>query len=124
MTIREVLETVDRLKVNTYRTEDKIDWLSILDGLIYNEVFRTHEGCPVMEFNGYEVSDQDVELLVPEPYAYDIYLHYLEARIDQENEEIVKYNQSISLYNAAYLRFQDFWNRTHRYVPRFSRFRF
>lgn len=124
MTIREVLATVDRLKVNTYRTEEKIDWLSVLDGLIFNEVFKTHYGSPVEEFKGYEVSDQDVELLVPEPYAYDIYLHYLEARIDQENEEIVKYNQSISLYNAAYLRFQDYWNREHPYRPFFSRFRF
>lgn len=124
MTIREILDTVDRLKPNQYSTEDKIDWLSVLDGLIYIEVFATHEDSPVDVFTGYEVSDQDESLLVPEPYAYDIYLYYLEARIDQENNEIVKYNQTISLYNAAYLRFLDYWNRGHGYEPEGSRFRF
>lgn len=124
MTIREILDTVDRLKPNQYSTEDKIDWLSVLDGLIYNEVYATHEDSPVEEFTGYEVSDQDESLLVPEPYAYDIYLYYLEARIDQENNEIVKYNQTISMYNSAYLRFLDYWNREHGYTSQGSRFRF
>ena len=124
MTIREVLATVDRLKPNTYTTEDKIDWLSELDGKIFIEVFAQHEDSPAESFSGYEVSDQDAQLLVPEPYAYDIYIKKLEARIDEENNEIVKYNQEISLYNEAFKQFQDFWRRTHAFIPAASRFRF
>lgn len=38
MTIREALETVDRLKPNQYGSADKLRWLSELDGAVYREI--------------------------------------------------------------------------------------
>ena len=43
MTIREVLETVDRLKPNQYGSADKLRWLSELDGAVYREILTQHE---------------------------------------------------------------------------------
>lgn len=43
MTIREALETVDRLKPNQYGSADKLRWLSELDGAVYREILTQHE---------------------------------------------------------------------------------
>ena len=38
MTINEAIEMVDRLKPNQYEHEQKVGWLSKLDGMIYEEI--------------------------------------------------------------------------------------
>ncbi len=43
MTIREALETVDRLKPNQYGSADKLRWLSELDGAVYREILTQHD---------------------------------------------------------------------------------
>lgn len=132
MTIGQAIQLVDRLKPNSYSDALKISWLSKLDGQINIEIFRTHEGNPLIteenetgEFTGYVPdSPQDTELLVPFPYDEDVYSYYLQARIDQENAEIAKYNQSIALYNSAINAFQSAWNRTHLPLCSGTHFRF
>ena len=63
-------------------------------------------------------------LLVPEPYAMDVYNYFLQSQIDKENMETAKYNQSAALYNSAYQSFTNYYNRTHRPIPRRSQFLF
>ena len=53
------------------------------------------------------------ELIVPDPYGSQIYVHWLQAMIASENAEIAKYNQQMVLYNNAYQEWADFYNRTH-----------
>lgn len=124
MTIKDALTLVDRLKPNQYSDTMKVKWLSKLDGQIYKEVFLTHENNEVESFSGYDEANQDTVLLVPYPYDEDIYNYFLQAQIDKENGEIRKYNQSITLYNNAYLNFQNYYNRTHMPLPKGTRFRF
>ena len=123
MTIKEAIDLVDRLKPNQYTENLKIKWLSKLDGQIYKEVFLTHEGNSVENFVGYDEASQETVLLVPYPYE-DIYNYFLQAQIDKENGEIAKYNQSITLYNNAFLSFQNYYNRTHMPLPSGTRFKF
>ena len=124
MKISDAIYLVDKLKPNQYSTDLKIGWLSKLDGQIFEEVFKTHEGCPMEAFNGYDGEDVERELLVPYPFAEDIYNYFLQAQIDRENGEITKYNQSVTLYNNAYHTFQAWYNRTHRSVRAGRRFEF
>lgn len=113
MTIQEAIVLVDNLKTNQYPTVLKVSWLNTLDGQIWNEVFTTHEDND-KEFNGYSKNtNQSQELLVEDPYAHDIYVYYLQAQIDKENGEISKFTQSMAMYNAAYLTFVNWYNRTH-----------
>jgi hypothetical protein len=49
-------------------------------------------------------------LLVPAPYD-DVYLRWLEARIDYANGEYGKYNNSLTAYNDAYSLFERYYNR-------------
>lgn len=117
MTIAEAVERTDAMRPNQYTLPDKIKWLDGLDGQIWHEVVETHEGAEGRQFAGYSPdTDTGTELLVPEPYALDVYVPYLQARMDRENGEIIKWNQSVTLYNAGYAAFRNWYNRTH--LPR------
>lgn len=112
MKVIEAIQKVDALKPNNYSQEDKIKWLSTLDGMIKNEIIDTHEGADKVVFNGYDLSSLETELIVPAPYE-DIYIKWLEAQIDYSNSEIGKYNNSMTMYNSAYSNYERYYNRTH-----------
>lgn len=124
MTIAEAISLVDKLKPNQYTEIMKKNWLSKLDGLVFKEVFQTHEDNPIDTFAGYEEAGMDTELLIPYPYDEDIYNYFLQANMDKENGETAKYNQSITLYNNAFLTFQNWYNRTHQPISSGTRFIF
>lgn len=111
MTIQEVIERVDELAPNQYSEEQKMHWLSDFDAKVFHEVFLTHErGCGVMcPFDTYEDAEKD--LLIPAPYASDVYCYYLLSRIAESNAEIQKYNLYSTLFNEAYKTFSDWYNR-------------
>ena len=116
------MHRTDALKPNSYSNEEKIKWLSILDGIIKKEIIDTHEGGEGVVYNGYEGdSDLTTELLVPAPYD-DIYVHWLTMQIDLTNGEYAKYNNSASVYNSAYHAFATYYNRTHMPVGKKIRF--
>ena len=96
MTIREALNGIDGLKPNTYDESVKVAWLSALDMRIHQEIVLTHAHEAGEEsFSGYtEQTDEDTELLVEAPYD-ELYLYYLESKIDYGNGEMGKYNNSI-----------------------------
>lgn len=113
MTIIEAINLVDALKPNEYSQPEKIQWLSTLDGIIFDEIIKTHEGAEGKEFNGYTEDTQlDTELIVPDPYA-DVYRFWLESCIHHANEEYAKYNNAKMAYNTAYITFSNYYNRTH-----------
>ena len=112
MKIIEAIQKVDALKPNNYSQEDKIKWLSTLDGIIKREIIDTHEGAEEIEFNGYDLSSLETELIVPAPYD-DMYIKWLEAQIDYNNSEIGHYNNSMTMYNSAYANYERYYNRTH-----------
>lgn len=126
MTIGKAIEITDSLKTNKYKRADKVRWLSELDALIWQELITTHEmpdhgseegwvGNYRIEsvFLGYpeDVAD-DTELLVKFPND-NLYILYLQSKIDFHNAEINKYNNSRQLFNNAYLTYTDWYNRTH-----------
>lgn len=114
MTIIECIGEVDNLRPNAYMDDQKIRWLSILDKQIFEEIIKTHEGG-VKTFGGYTVdTDPDTELLLEDTYGHDVYCFYLESCIDRENAEWQKYNQSTSLFNAAYQQAANAYNRNHK----------
>ena len=112
MTIREAMEIADRLKPNAYEKEDKLRWLSELDGAVYTEILKNH--WPVPEaFSGYpEHTDLETVLLIPYPFE-EIYRWYLEMKMDDANAELERYNNSAAKYNTYYQAFAAWYNRTH-----------
>ena len=113
MTIIEAINRIDGLKPNIYSQSEKVRWLSQLDGLVKNDIIDTHEGSDAITFNGYDDETSiDTVLIIPSPYE-DVYIHYLEMKIDYSNGETIKYNNSAMMYNNAYSSFEKWYNRTH-----------
>ena len=115
MKIIEVINRIDTIKPNTYTEREKIYWLSVLDGHIKNDIIDTHEGGENISFEGYN-ENTDVyttELLAPAPYD-EMYLYWLECKIDYYNGEMVRYNNSITMFNTIYEGFAQFYNREHK----------
>ena len=113
MTIIEAINKVDELKPNSYTKLDKIRWLSNLDGTIKTEIIDTHEDGEMVIFDGYNSdTSEDTELLVKAPYD-DLYLYWLESRMDYYNAEYGRYNNTLAMFNADYSAYESFYNRAH-----------
>ena len=107
MIISEVIEICDRLMPNAYTEMDKVRWLMALDQLIYNDVITTHEGAEQFTQPEYTADDMTQELVVSEPYAEDVYVNYLQAKIAQNNGEDVNISECISLARSALIEFPE-----------------
>ena len=115
MTVAEAIAAVDRLKENQYTNEDKVRWLSDLDGNLMNIVFKKHEDNPYTEWKPYDLYEDGgdtAELLVPEPYA-NLYVSYLSYKIDFHNGEYERFNNTAMLYNTELQDFCNYWKQSH-----------
>ena len=122
MTIIEAINRIDAVNPNNYSQPEKVAWLSTLDGVIKKEIIDTHEGAEAVAFNGYtDETPVDTELLVSAPYD-EVYLFWLQSKIDYWNGEMGKYNNSISMYNAAYANFEKAYNREHKPISKKLKF--
>ncbi len=108
----ELIERVDLLEPNDYSPEQKLHWLSTLDGRLFREVILTHEGAEEREEPVYRSGDE--ELLVGAPYGEDLYYYYLQAMIAAENSETQRYNKRMTMFNSACTGWVNFYTRTHR----------
>lgn len=112
-TVDEILEAIDSLKPNSYGRGEKVAWLSSLDGQLYEELAPVHQGlCEA--FSPYGIAEGARELFVPEPYGRELYLAYLENRMDHYNGDTVRYNNSLDRMAVLYRDFTRWYNRTHR----------
>ena len=114
MTIKECIDIVDNLKPNQYSIKEKVMWLSFIDEIIINEVLKTHEGYDGRydEFAGYTEDKLTVPLIVANPYDR-LYTAYLKMKIDSENGETARYNNSAALFNSYMMEYRKYYNKTH-----------
>ena len=114
MTIQEAITRIDDLKPNSYEMADKKKWLNNIDWMIKTEIIDTHEGHEEYEdFEGYDTdTDLTTELLVGTPYD-ELYINWLEARIDYANGEYGRYNNTALAFNEALKQFRNYYNSTH-----------
>ena len=118
MTIMGAINHIDAVKPNGYSQAEKIRWLSTLDGTIKAEIVDNHEGAQDVEFKEYNDNTPLTQaLLIPHPYD-DVYIKWLEAQIDYANGEYGKYNNSITMFNAAYSSLEKYYNRTHKPISK------
>ena len=119
MTLQECINRVDNAKPNHYATEDKVMWLSYLDGSIKKTVIDLHEhkgedgfDIELPEFRPYSPDRLTDELLVKFPYD-EMYVDYLKAKIDEENGETARYNNTASTFNMKLQEFTQAYHREH-----------
>lgn len=97
MKLREVIELADDLKPNAFSVRAKVFWLDRLEGTYATEIFLM---APAEQAQlRLTQEDMERELLIDPPYD-DLYLLWLEAKIDEANGEYNKYENSMRIYNA------------------------
>ena len=124
MTVQECIDRVDVLKPNQYSTEEKVRWLSYIDGSIRREIIDTHlkegetyterlpEELETPEFVPYSADRPTDALIAPFPYD-EMYVVYLQAKIDEANGESARYNNTASTFNSMLSDFSKAYHRTH-----------
>lgn len=112
MTVMEALQAIDSLKPNTYSQGVKIAWLSTLDGLLHKEILAAHVDKP-SSFHPYTEASLGQELLAQEPYGRQLYLTWLESRMDYYNGDTARFNNSLNQFRSAYTEFARFYRRSH-----------
>lgn len=110
-TIREILGQVDSRKPNAFSDGDKVRWMAELDGKIAADVLlMSIEDIQQLRYSWPE--DEKTELLVRFPHD-DLYSLWLYARIDFENGEYSKYQNSMEMFNAVYKNFVRWFASTY-----------
>ena len=114
MTVLEAIRQVDLHLPNGFSVQEKLRWLSRLDGLIFREIHSLYEGC-TEDFGGYEGETAlHAELLAAEPYGGELYLRDLERCMDDANGDTERYLNSAKQFRAAYKTYARWYNRSHR----------
>lgn len=112
MKIQEAIARADRLRMNQYSDSEKIEWLSRLDGQVFEEVIKRAKGNEELVFEGYDEESLDEDLLVDESYA-KLYVDYLIAQIDYYNRDIGMYNNGIMIFSNLYQDYKNWYRRNH-----------
>lgn len=113
MTIRQAIARFDTLYPNEITYEQKLAWLSELDGVVYEEIISQHEGALPTAFTGYILASPGAtQLLVPFPYE-KIYIEHLCAMLELVRGNVERYNNAAALSAATFDAFAAEYNRTH-----------
>ena len=101
--ISKIIAQVDENKPNSFSQESKVAWLAQLDGKIAADIFLM-DVSEIRQLSYDPDADTETDLLVEFPHD-DIYYYWLCAKIDAENGEYDKYQNTMQLYNASYNNF-------------------
>lgn len=112
MCLAELISLIDEMKPNQYTKEQKVRWLSEVEGMVTDDVLNNYEGEQT-EFESYDYDrDMERELLLPDRFS-DVYINYISAKIDFQNMETEQYNNDVAMFEASMEQFKKYYIRTH-----------
>lgn len=114
MTIADAIRAADHLRQSDIRDELKIKWLSDLDGQCWEDVVSRYEGAPEQPVYPPDIDTEAAELLIQAPHD-NLYVDYLVMRIDLENGDLERYNAKAAMFDSAWQRWANTYNRSHRW---------
>ena len=116
MTVQQMVTKVDELRPNQYTNAQEVAWIYQLEMLIWEMLVKTHERPEGLreELGEYDEEHMTQELLAPDVWC-GVYEWWLYAQMDLANMELQKYENDMTMYNAAWRELEAWWNRT--YMP-------
>ena len=114
ITLNEIITYFDSQVPNQYSRENKVEWLSEIDEMIYELIIKDRENSEISSFNGYNAdTDDETELLVPAMFK-DLYRYYIEKNVYYSNREINAFNNAAQLFEMNYENYFAWYNRNHK----------
>lgn len=111
MTVKEIIETAQRLKPSQYTTDDMLRWFNDKEGRIFEVIIKTHEGAPEAR-ERYTEETWDAQPFAAGPYE-GLYLNWLFAQMDYHNAEEERYNNHILMHDELMGMFRAWYNQNH-----------
>lgn len=114
MTAASIIEQYNSERPNSVDTDQKLSLLLKCEKTVADVIIRRHKGGPTDEDLDLHLNifDLNSDMLVPEPYD-DLYIYYLDQRIALNQNDTRRYNAAATLYNNAFLAYQQKYNREH-----------
>ena len=117
MTIIQAISTTDEMKPNAMSATLKYKYLTEIEQLVHHVHHPEQETKPVYT----EDTDDDTELLVPDPYSM-LYVYWLMSKIDIQTQEDGRYNIDRAHFENAWETMSDWWTRNHRPIQKVREF--
>ncbi len=109
MLVSEAIEKVKERKPNAYEDHTLLDWLNEIEARVQRELLDT---APEGVYTYSIEEDMERELLLPKPYDV-LYLHYVIAMIEFNQQEYEAYNNTVELANSMFLEAQKYYNQVY-----------
>lgn len=110
MTLKECIDFVEGIKPSAFTNEQKTRWINEIEGRVQTEVFLWD---PTTNHTTYTYDDnKNTELFVKPPYE-KIYYEYLSAMIDYANGEYDKYQNTMAMFEEAWIAFKKWFINTY-----------
>ena len=110
-TIKQIVDLVDQLRENGFPVSLKVRWIGELDALIAADVMHL-DVAELEQFCYDPETGLEQEPLLRFPHD-SLYHYWLCAKIDAENGEYNRYQNSLRLYNAAFLDYRTWYSRVY-----------
>lgn len=108
MKIAEVLARVKEVKPNPFTDDTLLNWLNDIEAKVQTEALqRKPEGVDIYTLP----EDLNRELTLPKPYD-ECYMLYVQAQIDFALQEFDTYNNTMTMFNAAFREAKGYYVRT------------
>lgn len=100
MTALDVIGGVDGKLHNVFPLADKLEWLNQAESMVLQLLGRV--GMPR------EAASVEAETVLTAPKPYDrLYAYYLEAQIHYANQEYLKFNNAMALFQAVWMEYAN-----------------
>lgn len=114
MTAAAIIEQYNNERPNSVDTNLKLSWLLKCEQSVVDTIIKRHKGAPSDEeldeyLNTFDLSS---DMLVPEPYD-DLYIYFIDQRVALNQNDTRRYNAAATLFNTAFLTYQQKYNREH-----------
>lgn len=109
MIVSEAIEKVKERKPNAYEDHTLLEWLNEIEARVQRDLLDT---APEGIFSYSIERDMERELLLPKPYDV-LYLHYIIAMIEFNQQEYEAYNNTSELANSTFAEAQKYYNDTY-----------
>lgn len=116
MTLGKLMELILSIRGQEYGEDIMTAWVNEIEAQALEEVINRAEGVDLEHVPYCYETDADRELLIPDRFL-DVYMNYLYAKIDFNNQETERYNNDVVMWEAAWNKYQEWYKRSHKAKP-------